>query len=155
MTPKHVQVPLILRSGKKVMVDEGLVDILKALKDRGVRTQFSCEGNPYTGEAYVLADMTLRKLLRKVYWRYWRGGYSPESRALIKQFTHGGFEFDMAVIKKHWREVFRMTMTARQQKRAGFMIERTWNNIYKNRMVLRWPASLNDKILKLLEETPW
>lgn len=153
---KHVQVPFTLANGKKVLVDEGLVDILAALRDRGVRTQYSCEGNPYTKEAYILADMTFRKLLRKVYWRYWRGGYSPESRALIRKFIKGGKELDIAVLTKdHWNQLMRLTLTARQAKGAGFMIERCWNSKHKSRMVLRWPMHLNDKILKLLEETPW
>ncbi len=155
MEPKHVQVPFSLANGKKVKVDEGLVDILKALRDRGVRTQYSCEGNPWTKEAYILADMSLAKLMRRIYWRYWRGGYSPESRAVVREFIKGGKELDIAVFKKRtWFEIARLTLGT-PQKNPAFRIERIWNNKHKSRMVLRWPEVLNDKILKLLEETPW
>ena len=76
---KHVQVPFKTKTGTQVEVDEGMLEVLTLLRDLGVETYYSCQGDPRTDEhmgrnTYVLASgRDLSKLMAKIFWHHKRG----------------------------------------------------------------------------------
>jgi hypothetical protein len=84
----HSQVSFVIRNGTEVLVDEGLVDILTALKDLGVDTLFSCQGDDLPDNrhrAYVsCTSESFGPILRELTTEY----DTTELHLLVVEFVH-------------------------------------------------------------------
>jgi hypothetical protein len=160
---KHVQVPFRTSTGIQVGVDEGLLETLILLRELGVETLFSCQGEKPVG-GYILArgsDMT--KLLAKMYYLHKRGRYSNKVSWLAHRFAGGTREFEYGKFQKFVRkgDGVESVMTKKINKisfggtyRNGYQIEQMYSAHYGWRVRIGW-YKLDDieHIEALLRET--
>lgn len=149
----HKQVPFLTAEGHLTEVDEGLYEILTLLRENGVRTQYSCQGNDPFG-AYVLGDFqSFYRLARKIRTNYRKGHYSLSSRAVIRSFKTGFHSYELRLFldrgtDERWTGVFKRG----KKTPESYAVERSLDNYYKARLVFRWPKEDTPKVLKLLQE---
>lgn len=156
---KHPQVPFTTLTGETVEVDEGLIYILEELKRLGVKTQFSCQGIHEKGKrgqsAYILADnRSFSRLTRKIYRKYKRRGYSPESMQQVRHFIKGYRMYEFAMfLEQGTNEVYKAIFSRGRKNMTRYSVERTRSATYGTRLTVRWPVIETDAILNLLIET--
>ena len=155
--PVHPQVAFMLSDGSLTHVDEGMLHILIALRDHGVKTQYSCQGNGHEDEeekAYVL--MTVRSLiplLRMIRSKYKAHAYSDEIDDFISQFLFGHTElrYDSYSKDGEWKnwgiKFTRKWSWAPHKKRWSY------SRFHRFRVSFHWPAEQSDLMLQLLKQT--
>lgn len=151
MRPTHVQVPFQLLSGEIVSVDEGLLKVLTKLRDSGVRTYFSCQGDGFAG--YISADRkSFRPLLRAIQKTMHRHAYLPDTQAFAEKLFTSGYLYSVGVYSRDFsNELFFKRI--RKESTTGHIIERIWDNHWGFRTIIRWPKDETHILLQLLEET--
>jgi len=155
-TTAHEQVSFQNTLGQMVEVDEGLYDILMALKGHGVNTQFSCQGNGKKERAYILSDFrSAMPLLKKIRKQHKARGYSQKPRLLLKEFDRGNRVFEFSHFKKKDnRRTKRMSFNWGNKDYGQYpCLELSYSLAFGLRFVIRWPHDLSQHLLMILEET--
>lgn len=154
MTTDHIQVPFITADGRKTEVDEGLVELLEALKSHGVRTQFSCEGGEQ--HAYFVAThRTAISLLNKIRRLHRDGLLSKESTELVNHFLSGYRMFQIAFYPRRSGEYqsFSFVREWGNKKKDGYSVELSFQPIaWGRRITIRWPKDHTKAFVELLQE---
>jgi hypothetical protein len=130
---EHEQVPFRTVQGKWVGVDEGLEEILTVLRDNGIRTTYSCEGN--YGQAYILFPMRdgfkFRRLIR--------------GTSIGRKFDGGRRSIELSFFRDKgtnwvWKTIVRFKTRSGVRTRISFKTEHTISNHYGFRTTYRWPS---------------
>lgn len=161
--PDHDQVDFETRRGELVTVDEGLLEVLTLLKELGVETLYSCQGNHF--DAYVCAyTKGFDSVIRRALSLYRKQMLSGPSMRVIWEFIHGEKELDFSASKHfgayyrdgdadHFRFSFRKVFHINQQKTPHrWAYEREWTTQHGRRTVLRWPPDKTFELEQLLKE---
>lgn len=155
--PDHIQTEFVRPDGRIVEVDEGLINILDALRDHGVWTQYSCEGTGTKQAAYILADKkTFSPFLAKVFRMYKKGNLSAESTALVSSFLMGWRELVFIFYVGDYDHTVAKLKFKRGVKRwpEAYSLERELSNRYGDRITVRFPPDSLGAVLKLIKEIP-
>lgn len=150
MQTNHVQTQFITLDGETVEVDEGMIDILNALKSLGIKTTFSCEDS--MGRAYILMPTSSAKRLERI---FRRGNFSTSTEALVAKFHEGRrtSEFSLYFGGDRGMDLrARLLFVKKHSRRNIFRVERVCDNKWGFRTVYRWPAHVSPKVLAALLE---
>ncbi len=144
----HCQVPFVTRNGVRTTCDEGLFDILTLLKQAGVETHFSCQGDSHS--AYICAFTPgMRPIVNKVLELHDKLWLSDQSINLVSDWGNGYREFKpMMGCKPRYFEKNRHV----KRKKQHFSHERENNGLYGDRTTIRWPKSRTNELHQLLVE---
>lgn len=150
----HPQTIFITHEGKRVKVDEELVDILNVLRDLGVRTQHSCQGTQDEMCGYILADRkSFRPVLKKIYKAYKQDLLWTSHWTLVRAFLGGYRRYEVShyIGKKPERQVFHfLTEKGEDTIRDGYALEFTNSLRYGRRITVRFPNDMIPLIYDLL-----
>lgn len=151
--PRHQQVPFVDYFGNTVEVDMNLLRILEALRDFGVRTDYSCE-EELPNRAYILAKFrTAWPLMKMIFSLYRQGKYSKSSRQFIRSMLRGAKEFDFRAFGTKKAE-FRLAFSRDAKPGSGkYVLELCLSTAHGLRIAVRWPTSETLRFLRLLQET--
>ncbi len=153
MKTDHPQVPFTTIYGKKVEVDEELLDILEAFKRIGVITLYSCQGYE-DRHGYISALRPgMNRFLKAMFSISDDERYSPEVRMFVQGFKTGYQATEFAIrfrdgTYQAWSGVF----SKGYQHPNGYQIERDWSNDHLPRVIIRWPRYRNETFLQMLQE---
>lgn len=141
----HPQKDFMTHNGKMTTVDEGVYDLMILMRDLGIKTQYSCEDNQITGQAYVVMSMRSwfkfkRLILRSTFQRH----------LLSAKRT---IEFSLFSSKGSYRWVITTVyLTQPKRHRVDYRVEHTISNAYGFRTTVRWPSKDTELILKALQD---
>lgn len=141
----HVQVPFTSRDGHQVTCDEGMFDILTLLKEMGVETHFSCQGDDFGG--YICAFTPgMRPIVKKVVSLHGKGWLSDQSMNFLDDWCREGerhfkgFSNRRTWVREYWEE------------HQYFSYEHDVHSAYGDRTTIRWPKHRRHELKQLLIE---
>lgn len=141
----HVQVPFVTRGGKQTTCDEGMFDILELLKQMGVNTQYSCQGDEFGG--YICAFTPgVRRVINAAMRLHNDKWLSDQSMRLMDDWCLDG--------ERHFRIASNRVARLRYDgdPKQYFSYERDPNSLYGDRTTIRWPKDRGDEFHQLLLE---
>jgi hypothetical protein len=153
---EHEQVLFVDYFGNTVQVDAELVDVLNLLREFGVHTDFSCQGNcePSWDRAYVLSKTrTILPLLRTILNLHRNGAYSLPVKQLVRSFIRSSKRLEFRLFETH--SFFANGKIGKSGSHGGdcYYIEFAFSTKYGMRTCIRWPSLETHRILLLLQET--
>lgn len=153
----HKQVDFIDFDGQSVRVDAGMRDVLILMKDLGVNTYHSCEGEK-NNSAYISANgKTAWKLVKKVVVYYVTRKYCKPNRVFVKMFRHGHKSISIDEYKDRGAQgicnPWRFEIQRGNYYTIGHSIEFSYSRFYGFRIVIRWPRQETYMLRNLLFET--
>lgn len=152
----HQQVPFFPGHGVETHVDEGLIDVLNALREFDVDTRFSCQGGEFEGElAYILAyRRSAMPLIRRILWFYITHRYNKELRRFIKCFVKGSVRFELSIHRRSPQYIRRkFSCKTEGSWFPDHVMEFSYSRAHGDRLSVRWPPEEIDMMFKLLVET--
>lgn len=144
----HNQVPFVTKKGVVTTVDEGLLYVLTLLKDLGVETQFSCQGDFFG--AYVNADTpTFRPVILEALKRHREGSLSDSSMIFMYDFLYTGLR-ELTLDRRLKSEV--RFADEEGYNPQCFSYERELKGLRGPRTTIRWPKDRTVELQNLLVE---
>lgn len=137
---EHPQVPFLTLDKRLVTVDEGLLDILEALRDLGIRTEYSCESD--FGQAYVVMTGLSYRRFNKMLGR----------SKLNSKFRGGRRVWEFALFAQQGTNKFFDISMRRKGPYYGFKVTHEWTNQWGFRTTYRWPTNYTHELRQLLKE---
>lgn len=160
----HTQIRFELANGKKVKVDQRLYAVLTYLRDLGVKTQYSCEGDPSYDEvglsAYILADRkSFRPIIKEIKKFRKRKNVPAYLRRFSQDFLDGYISREYEVWIRHENaksKVFGKKIYRGEETLNGFQIQYITSYPYGIRTVIRFPheqiALMEQLLIHLINE---
>lgn len=155
MRTKHKQTLFYVDDARQIIVvDVGILPLMKALKEHGVVTQYSCEGMPNSHAYFLATGKSMMPLIKKARRAYRQGRLSKSSSAMVSEFLHGHRRFELKhfVGEKPEHEMFSFKLRRGRPSNTSFNVERTLSHRYGHRVTVRWPMERTQDLVKLLSE---
>lgn len=141
----HTQVPFITKNGTVTTCDEDLFDILTLLKQMGVETHYSCQGDVFGG--YICAFTSgMRPVINKIVSLHGKGWLSNQSMQLLNDWCREG------VREVNLGNDYKIRWRGDDMPTQYFSYEREVGGVYGDRTTVRWPKHRRHELKQLLIE---
>lgn len=168
----HKQTTMRLASGKKTNVDVGVKPTLTRLRDKGVDTCFSCEGDNRKGwgsSAYVMATHKSSKhVVKDAKKKIKQGTYTGDAKKSAEGFKHGRKEYSARFYRQKkdpngqmvHHPIGRHIEINRGDPNSAYSYERGIDNLggpesnkFRNHTTARWPKKDTKNFNEMLDQT--
>jgi len=136
----HPQTPFLTHDGQRVSVDKELYLVLVQLRNLGVKTQYSCQGD-VDMSGYILADRkSFGPVLKKIKKLYVKNQL-PHAylQTLVVSFLNGYREREYAIFFGDPERKIGLTFDRGAHNYGGFTIEYSTSWRYGRRIAIRFP----------------